>query len=283
LGAYAMTFEFDFLGSFQKIKFKNNIFIKRNNMLEKCSELMFKIQEFISFLATTNVDLKQELTIKIVQYSEDLELSLESFMAKDAIKSKTIQQATKKYAEKYYFARAYEILRPIYLLANSKPEIFTPEIIKEIYFLKSELQSKVAVSFDSQEGFKNPYPTCLFFSQAKHAGNFSSKSCREGVSGRPLDDVVQRLQMGEIKPDYLRVLMYLAPFQGRLQPFVYNNRTWVVFSRSKLDANRIVPLVPTQDLLNRIQKLIDIGHNPNLISNEDSKVLEMTSSMRPGP
>jgi hypothetical protein len=79
-------------------------------MLEKCSELRFKIQEFISFLATTNVDLKQELTIKIAQYSEDLELSLESFMAKDAIKSKTIQQATKKYAEKYKVFKKIEII-----------------------------------------------------------------------------------------------------------------------------------------------------------------------------
>ncbi len=225
---------------------------------------------------------KLEIFKKLHYLEEDLQATEESFILKDAIKAKSIIKATVKYADKYYRARQYELCDLLTEALTVQPGYFTKEVMSELALLKSKLQEGSHYSFSNQEGFKNPYPSYLFFSQARHAGHFSGKSQRTGVAEEPLGVVARKLQTGEISPDYLRVNIYLAPFRGGIHPFVYNNRTWVVFSRAGVDASRMVPLVPNQDLLNRIAKL-DGERYPNTILSEDATSATLTASMRPGP
>lgn len=148
-------------------------------------------------------------------------------------------------------------------------------------FIRSQngLQDKLQRSFSPQDTFKNPFPHHLFFSQAKHAPGFSGKMARTGVSGVAIDEVVHQMQAGVITPQYLRVNMYCAPYNGKIHPFVFNNQTWVVFSRAGIDASRVVPVLPTQDALNRIKKMDLL--NPNIICNELA-CEEETTTLRPG-
>ena len=249
-------------------------------MLEKCHEFLHAMISLCQLLPDN--DETHGIVQKLRLLEEDLNTTEESFIAKDALKEKSIIKATVKYANQYYRAREYELCDLLTRALARQPDSFTKAIQDEIARLKSQMQQGSVYSFNNQEGFKNPYPSYLFFSQAKHASHFSGKSLRAGVAGEDIDAVAHKLRTGEILPEYLRVNIYLAPFRGKLHPFVYNNRTWVVFSRAKIDASRIIPLVPNQDLLNRIAKL-DPMHYPNAILDEDAPVKMLTESMRPGP
>ena len=242
---------------------------------------IYAVQLLRTFTSASH--LSELLLLKLRYIKEDLTHTEESFVAKDAVSSKKLLKATMKYSEKYYRARLYEIYDLIknISIANHQP---IPDILLH---LGIKLQIGIHASFHASEGFKNPCPNYLFFSQAKHAGYFSNKAMRDGVSSEPLIHVAAKLKSGELSADYLRVDSYLAPFKGELHPFVYNNRTWVAFSRSGVEASRIVPKMATQDLLNRIAKL-DQSIYPNVILDEDAPVgtrpeMLITTSAKPGP
>jgi hypothetical protein len=249
-------------------------------------------------------EIKLHLSNKLNDLQDDLKLTESSFVAKDAIKSRQISRATIKFADKLYRARLYEILD---MFSASLPRIdkTNPDMIR----LKMQLQDGIHYSFSANERFRNPYPSYLFFSQAWHGERFSGKVVRKGVSGELVADVADKIRTTEISPDYLRVEMYFAPFRGGIHPFAYNNRTLVAFSRAMIDeattaaggagdkpaapharaaVSRIVPCMPTQDLINRVEKLdekLDAGSYPNTITDEDAPKARAvsTTTMLPGP
>lgn len=221
-------------------------------------------------------DKKKQISTKLAQLEADMKLTIASLEAKDAVKSKLIAKATIKFSNKLYRSRLYEILSMLleFLPADKK---ISPEITR----LKMQLQEGIHYTFSSSERFRSPYPSYLFFSQPGHGERFSSKLAREGVSGELVATVADKIRATEISPDYLRVEMYFAPFRGALHPFVLNNRTLVAFSRAKVAISRFVPCMPTQDLINRIDKL-DPESYPNAISAETASE-ESTTTMLPGP
>jgi hypothetical protein len=259
-------------------------------MLGKSIDSLYLIKALSLKLSKENKH-QEILAQKLCHLEEDIHVTLESFVAKDAIKDKRLIKATKKYAENYYCAREYalcqELIQALALQSDCEGIGKQPDVIT----LTTHLIEGLPFSFSNGDMFRNPYPSYLFFSQAKHAGHFSSKSQRPGVAAEPLNAMVDKLKSQQISPQYLRVNIYLAQFRGEIHPFVYNNRTWVVFSRAGIMANRIVPVLPTQDLLNRITKL-DAQSYPNVILNEDAENpaaaaaaggVESTVSLMPGP
>ena len=239
-----------------------------------------------TFVSPTLPPLHAQVSLKLSQLRDDLLITEGSFSAKDALDSKGILKATIKYAANYYRAREYEIFDLLKQISTTLDERLPDKMLR----LGTKLQEGLHTSFNALEGFKNPYPTYLFFSQAKHGGFFSGKALRGGVSGEPVVRVAEKLSSGEVPADYLRVNIYLAPFRGQIHPFVYNNRTWVAFSRAHVDASRIVPQMATQDLLNRVNKLDEVlaaGAYPNVIVDEDAPEgaheAALTTSGLPGP
>ena len=256
--------------------------MKLSNTWDMYSKLNTHTSTLLSAL-TVRHKAVDTLLLKLKHLEEDLIHTDESFAAKDAVSSKPLLKATIKYSEKYYRARLYEIYDLIKTISVSTNQSIPSTILE----LGIKLQRGIHTTFHAPEGFKNPCPNYLFFSQTKHAGNFSGKALRGGVSGESVIRVAEMLSRKEISADYLRVDIYLAPFKGQLHPFVYNNRTWVAFSKSDVEASRIVPTMATQDLLNRIYKL-DQGIYPNQILDEDGAVglrseVLMTRSAKPGP
>jgi len=241
-------------------------------------EFLMSIKVFFPLI--NNDAVKENIEKKIKFLEEDIDVTLQSIKEKDAIKTHTIINATRRYADKYYRVRLNEICEAFINHFKTRAVDLKTEII-EIEKLKAKLQHGIAYSFSQQDTVRNPYPTYLFFSQRHHRGRFSGKSQRDGVAGVPIDEIAKKLKDGEMSPEYLRVNIYFAPFRGVLHPFVYNNRTWVVFSRAEINPTRIVPIIPTQDLLNRIMKLDD-GDYPNAIFNEDN-LKETTRSLLAGP
>ena len=216
---------------------------------------------------------------KIRFFEEDLNTTIESFSDKSSVKNKQIQKTTLRYADTYYRTRLYEICR---MLIPCLSQMNLNDEVAKLGSMTPQLLAGSKYGFNTQEEFKNPYPAHLFFSQTWHADHFSTKSQRLGVMGERLEVMKDRLRRHEIGSDDLRVNMYFAPFRNQLHPFVYNNRTWVVFSGAGVDATRIVPTMPTQDLLNRITAF-SADHNPNIIFEEgDSARPVQTVSLRPG-
>jgi hypothetical protein len=227
-------------------------------------------EQFEEISASLSVEIPAPLQRQIDLLKEDFSISLNSFYAKDAIKNSKIAKKTEKFAHDYPAVKIYQILKSLYQL--------NPSETKKLIRLMVHIQNQIPYSLNPQDEFKNPYPQFLLFSQAYHANHFSSKAQRDGVSGRVLDEIVEHLRTHAISPDDLRVNIYFAPFHNELKPFVYNNRTWVVFSKSEMDATRIVPVIPTQDLLNRIIKM-PATHNPSIIRDESTGF--ETSSLKP--
>lgn len=254
-------------------------------MLDRVRAYEFKLQKFFSLIQTKNSPEALAIQKQLAYLEEDLAFTEESFVAKDAIKSRMIQAATKRYADKYYRVRQHELLERIYqILAAELPR--TDENLTKIVKLKLRLQEGVTYSFSYQEAFHNPYPSSLLFSQPSHSPNFSGGLARKGVSGQSVVSVAARLRADALDPefldpDFLRVAIYLAPYRGVLQPFVYNNRTWTAFSLAEVPGSRIVPVVPTRDLLKRIERLSELGHDGKTIICEDDSQMS-TKSQLPG-
>jgi hypothetical protein len=227
-------------------------------------------EHFEEIIAILSIEIPAPLQRQINFLKEDFSISLNSFYAKDAIKNSKITKKTEKFAHDYFAVKIYQILKSLYQL--------NPSETKKLIPLMVQIQNQIPYSLNPQDEFKNPYPQFLLFSQAYHANHFSLKAQRDGVSGKVLDEIVEDLQSQALSPDDLRVNIYFAPFHKELKPFVYNNRTWVVFSKSEMHATRIVPVIPTQDLLNRINKM-PASHNPSIIRDE-STGLE-TYSLKP--
>jgi hypothetical protein len=241
-------------------------------------DALFELQDCCDLLHS--VDSKTKIKNKLKFLEEDLNLTKQSFNEKDSIKERSIVKATRHRAEQIYSARLSDICRLLINIMASE-ETDAKKKCEDLARLRYKLINKLKYSFDSQEEFKNPYPAYLFFSQTHHAGHFSSKKRHPGVSGESVQQVAEQLRLGSIDPDNLRVNIYYAPYRGSIHPFAFNNRTWVVFSKSGINASRVVPILPTQDCLNRIKKLV--SNDPNLIHDEDSQALDTTVSLRPGP
>jgi len=220
---------------------------------------------------------------------EDVKLTLDSLNAKDSVQA--LKKQTVSLANEIYLARLYGISR---LIAHSLLESTQldkdskKEALATIYNLMSEVRSPVRgqgqASFYSHEGFSNPFPGHLLFSQKFHGPQFSNKSGRAYVQGKSIQDMAEQLRNQTLSPDDLRIQVYLARYEGKNYTFAYNNRTWTVFSRAQVPASRIVPILPTQDLIKRIYALIIEGHNPNTIyeetKNEASASIEHKNEMR---
>lgn len=232
-----------------------------------------------TYIALVNEDQQKKITVKLSYVEEDIKRTLQSFTAKDAIKSKVLVHATQKYADAYYRMSLYEVLNNIIKLIP--PNRLSLELVNELRLFQERIKTNLHYSFNAQEPFTNPLPSYLFYSQARYSGVFSSKSCRAGISEQYVDSIAAKLKAGTLHPEHLRVQVYLAPYRGGLHLFAANNRTWVAFSRAEVIPSRLVPLVPTQDLLNRVG-LLSIKSYPNEIINEDCEC-EITPSIRPGP
>ena len=241
-------------------------------------EDMDKINASIEALAVTLGKVPNEKTAqlniisqKMCYFTEDLNQTLASFTLKDSVKDKKIEKTTVKYADQYYRTRLYEIsilLIPLLYELGLKVQV---ELLSKMN-TKLISNCRYSLSMQGDGVFRNPYPSHLFFSQRFHANHFSTKSQRPGVMGEQLSEITAKLTRQEISPDALRVNMYFAPFRGSLQPFAYNNRTWVVFSKAGVQATRIVPMMPSQDLLNRItQNFPTKTTDPNLIIEEGTE------------
>jgi hypothetical protein len=211
----------------------------------------------------------------LTQLKEDLALTTESLIAKDSVQ--TLRKQTLRLAKNIYSARLYQLCeQAIFSLKNNSEaefgEFTKKERLDKLYSLLAEIRSLEVgqSSFYSYSGFTNPYPEHLLFSQKYHAAHFSNKSGRSYVQNKSIDEMAQQLKTRSLSPDDLRVQVYLAQYKGNTYTFSYNNRTWVVFSRAQVPATRIVPTLPTQDLLKRIQYLIAEDHNPNTIYEEVS-------------
>lgn len=215
--------------------------------LSQCFENLETLKKFCEQLDTK--------LLKINNIEEDIYHSYESFIAKDAIKNKAIIKKTHKFAELYFAIQISGLAIELMQLAiASHQEETTNELAKFIALL----QEPAKYSFSHQEAFKNPYPEHLFFSQKFHASHLSSKSQRNEVAGKSIDELVEELKQGKLSADNMRVNMYFAPLNKQLHPFAYNNRTWVIYSRAGISPTRIVPIVPTQELLNRIKHIDSI-------------------------
>lgn len=243
----------------------------------------YEIKSFLLLLPLSKD--KIALEKKCTQLEEDLELTQKSFNAKNSIQDKKIVKITRHYADHCYRSRLIELCKALIPLFYKHKE---KELVQELSSYQLKLQEGLQFSFHYQEPFKNPYPSYLFFSQNFHANHFSNKSQREGVSSETLTEVIEKLKKEELKEDYLRVQIFFAPYKEKIHPFTYNNRTWVVFSQAKQHPSRIVPILPTQDLLNRI-RLLDPASNPNLITKEEIPTRDTplpkseTQSLLPGP
>lgn len=230
-------------------------------------------------------DADDDLTNLLNKYQllvEDWQVTYDSFFLKDCVDDRAIEKETVKYADQYYGARMMEIISVLIpILAHERLR----EHVAALSSIKVRIQNTCRFSLGilPHEPFRNPLPSQLFFSQRYHASSFSGKSLREGVSGMSVDEVSRELREGRMPASYLRVNMYFAPFNGSLKPFVYNNRTWVAFSKAHVDANRVVPVMPNQDLLNRVVRLETDRVDPNFIVDEDATGhIVPTQSMRPG-
>ncbi len=218
---------------------------------------------------------------------EDVAVTTASLNAKDSIKkyrNKTIQLANN-----YYGVRLYEVC--VFIFKNFK-NLLKPLKLKKIAKIMGAIRNLSQgehYSYYNETGFSRPPPNYLLFSQKYHAPHFSSKSGRDYVQGKNIEEITQALQEEEISPNDLRVEVYFAEFRGKVLTFVYNNRTWTVFSRANMPATRIVPILATQDLLNRITFLESEGHDPNFIYEEEGKEghsldfhpVPLTQSQRP--
>lgn len=251
-----------------------------SNLREKLAD----IQNTISSIQTKSLldeHLKQtleQLSMQAKFLEEDLEHTEKSFQAKDAIDNHAILKKTKTFTIQIYSARLGEIYKQLIQSLSTSSDF--KKQIRTLAAIRTGLLSPLPYSFDNQEPFNNPYPQYLFFSQMQCKPHFSTKkSQRERIAGYSINEIAKNLKEGKESPDYLRVDMYFAPDnKGILHPYVFNNRTWVTFSKSGIPATRIAPIVPTQDCLNRISKLD--SHDPNTISNEYA-LKEKTETQRP--
>lgn len=213
-------------------------------ILSQCFEYLETLKQFCKQLDTSSE--------KITYIEEDIHHSYDSFIAKDAIKDKAIIKKTHKFAQLYFAIQISGLAMELIQVAiKSKNQA----IIQALANFIALLQSPAKYSFNHQEPFKNPYPEHLFFSQQFHASHLSSKSQRDQVAGKSINELVSELKQGDISPDKMRVNVFFASLNHQLHPFAYNNRTWVMYSRAGILPNRIVPIVPTQELLNRIKHI----------------------------
>lgn len=181
-----------------------------------------------------------------------------------------IQRYTEVQAQKYYCFRMIPLTNQIFSLfkklhlQNDTPAV--RETTKTLISISHQIRQDHL--FSTSDTGRNPYPDHLFFSQRCHAHKFSAKSGRAVVADQPIEAVAHALRTHAITPDDLRIEIFFAPYPDELHPFAYNNRTLVCFSKAGVDATRIVPCMPTQDSLNRVQKLLDEAADANTILDE---------------
>lgn len=206
------------------------------------------LKEMLHKLSAYHLD---SILAKVEYIEEDWWQTYNSFSDPGCVQLKAIEKKTVKYASQYYGMRLIEIINallPLVYEASMFKEVRELSQIKTFY----SNQAAFSVAIQPNTSFRNPLPQVLFFSQQYHSPVFSNKSQREGVSGLSVREVSEKLRNHDMSPDFVRVEMYFAPFRGKLEPFAYNNRTLAAFSMAKVDATRIVPIMPDQDLLNRV-------------------------------
>ena len=208
--------------------------------LGKSFEHLNMLKHFLEVVGVKN--------LAVNHLEEDMLHCFQSFMAKDAIHVKKIVKKTEKFATLYFDIKMSGLAMALLPYANATQ-------VKELSRFIALLQMNAQYSFQNQEPFNNPYPEHLFFSQQQHAAYLSNKSQRERVAGKSIHDLASALKQGELAAHEMRVDMFFAPLNQELQPFVYNNRTWVIFSRAGIMPPRIVPVLPNQELLNRVKHL----------------------------
>jgi hypothetical protein len=250
-------------------------------------------KQYIAILGLSNPD--QPFNKQLALLEEDLALTKESLQAKDSLHD--FEKQTVKLAKKFYSTRLYHIC--LDALDAARTESSSAKTVEEMQENKraQELLGQIMcnvqafnqASFYTEQGFKNPYPEQLLFSQKFHGANFSNKSGRENVQGKSITEMAQGLENKTISPDSLRVNVYLERFNQEQEPrlFAYNNRTWATFCRAKVPPTRLAPVLPSQDLRKRIYALESVDHSPNLIYQESSRLDEdkeegqCTLSMKP--
>lgn len=246
---------------------------------QKFYTYFYEVKNCISILKEKKISLNNNLIL----LEEDLALTIESLNAKDSLHD--LRKETVKLAEKLYLSRLYEACLTILTAARQDSAELgqRKDILKNLDRIMNEIRSEHQYSFYRQDGFQNPYPRHLLFSQQYHNPNFSNKSGREYVQGKSVATMAKLIDSKEISADDLRISAYLAQFNGEVYLFAYNNRTWATFSRTHIQASRVVPILPTQELVNRIHHLETVNHNPNEIYQEisaESKEEQCTVSGR---
>lgn len=240
--------------------------------------------DVIVHCASQFIDKNISINNKLKNLEEDLALTLDSLRAKNSIQN--LRAQTVKYAESYYLARLYEVCQVLLCSIKESEQKTQYSITKNatletLYSTMNEIRQQVPYSLSTNNDFSNPYPQNLFFSQKYHGPQFSLKSGRGYVAGRSIQEMADALVAKVVIPDDLRVNVYFAEFNNQVCLFAYNNRTWATFSRAQVPATRIVPILPTQDLLERIAKLVFVKHDPNVIFQEESDDKICTVSQKP--
>ncbi len=205
---------------------------------------------------------------KLDLLEEDITCTISSFSALDSLNN--LKKQTIELSERLYLARLHAVCVTL-LAAMQQNQIKAARnkgAIKELLTVMALIRTELPDSLRHKEGFHNPYPRHILFSQQFHAPKFSEKAGRVGVSGRAISNVAEEIKAGTISADRIRVNVYLAHFAGETRVFANNNRTLVTLSRAETPASRIVPELPTQELMERIERLKANQHDPNRIRQE---------------
>lgn len=122
-------------------------------------------------------------------------------------------------------------------------------------------------------------PDHILFSQQLHNIKFSRQSHFFTIHEEPVADVVEKLRSKDYDRRDFPLCIYCADFRGRERWFAVNNRTWAALSGAEILPSRVVPVLPTVELMKRLEVL---EGNPNMIQAEaeDDDEQVMTASFK---
>jgi hypothetical protein len=205
-----------------------------------------RIKEIISELIGNypiNSEYMKVMHERLRLLQDDIKITEDSFIAKDSIKGREREAKTQELAINIYGARLHTLLFDLY---NEKKE---PELIERVNEIRSDISNK----------YDPPY---LLFSQQQHNSRFSRQSLFAPIHEKRVFEVVSFIRNGEYLTDNFPVHIFGNDFRDSFRWFAINNRTYVALSQAHVDHMRLIPVLPTQSDITRLNFL---EGNPNFI------------------